>query len=283
MRMISIAMLGAVALLAACNSGSNSAPTGQVAATVNGEEITVADLHAEMDGLRASGQTGAQLQHSALQSIITRKQIVAAAREAKLDLLPATALRQKKMDEMVLVEAFTDQIQKNVPAPSKDEAQNYINGHPASFDQRRIFVVDQLVVFDSSPKLLKKMEPINTMDGIVALLNAEHVKYNKTIGVIDALSIDPDAAEKIAALPLGAVFVSPDQDSNLRVNAVREAIVQPLDRTAAVNVALGILRSRRSNDMVQNKINEIVAAGTEKVRYNKSFIPAAGAPPSKGK
>lgn len=279
----SMILLGCSLLLASCNSADGGAPTGQVVATVDGDEITVAELHQEMDNLKANGAGGAGLQQAALESIVNRKQLAAAAREAKLDLEPATALRKKKMDDMVLVDALTEQTRKSVPTPSQEEAQQYVNDHPASFAQRRIFVVDQIIALSNSPKLIKQMEPLNTMADVEKLLVANHVKYNKTVGVIDALSIDADAAEKMASLPAGAVFVSPDTDNNLRVNVIRDTAIQPLATDAAIKVALETLRARRSNEMVQNKINEIVAAGAAKVKYNPAFATTKIASKTNGK
>ncbi|MGD9811842.1 MAG: hypothetical protein AB7U35_10995 [Sphingobium sp.] len=262
-----------IALLAACQSGGGAAPTGQVVAKVNGEEITVADLHQEMDSLKANGHPGAGLQADALQAIVTRKQIAAEARKLKLDLVPVTALKQKKMDEMVLVEALTEQTRLSVPPPSREEAAQYVDEHPASFAQRKLFVLDQMIVLDNSPELLKKMEPLNTLTEIEALLNDQKIKYNKTIGVVDALNINADAAEKMAALPLGAVFISPDENKNLRVNVIRDAATVPLEREAAIKVALEALKARRADQMVSNRIGQILTDGAANVEYNASFAP----------
>ena len=259
--------------LASCGANDAKAPTGQVVATIDGKEITIAELKQEMENLKTSGHPQENLQSIALQSLVTRKLLATSAREQKLDLVPANLLRQKKMEEMVLIDALTDETRKSVPPPSREEAEHYVDEHPASFAQRRMFILDQLIVLDGSSALVKKLEPLNSLGEISTLLDNEKIKYNKTVGMIDALNISAEVAEKMATLPPGAIFMTPDENGNLRVNIVRETVIQPLEREAAINIALETLRSKRSDKMVQNRIDEIVAANASKVKYNPTFKP----------
>jgi EpsD family peptidyl-prolyl cis-trans isomerase len=275
-------LLAGLVVLGGCDSQKASAPTGQVVATVDGQEVTIAELRQEVESLKNSGRTEPDAQAAALQSIIARKQLAAAAREMKLDLVPATVLRQRKADEMTLVEALTEQARKSAPPTSREEAQQYVDEHPASFAQRRIFILDQSVIADNSPDLIKALAPLNTREEIEALLNQKQIKFNKTAGTIDALNIDADAAEKLASMPVGAVFVSPD-GNNLRVNYVRDIITQPIEGEAAIKVAQDILQARRADEMVATRINDVISAGVDKVKYNPAFAPKPPAkkPPAK--
>ncbi len=278
MNIRALALACCLLVQAGCQSGEGSAPTGQVVATVDGEEITIAELNQEVESLKRAGQVGPSLQTVALQSIVTRKQLAAAARDSKLDLLPDTVLRRHKMEDMVLVEALSDQIRKSVPAPAREEAEQYVREHPASFAQRRIFILDQLVVPSVPADLVKELLPLETQEQVVARLDQRKIAYNKTVGVVDSLNIDAEAAEKMAALPPGAVFISPDQDENLRVNVVRDMIVQPLPQDQAIHIALERLRSQRSDQMVENRIDEIANSWADKVKYNPAFAPKKSAP-----
>lgn len=263
-----IIFLPALALLAACGGKDAAAPTGQVAATVNGKEITLIDIRQEAGTATPSKEMEAE----ALRSIIIRRLLSDQAVEEGVDKLPATAIMQEKARQMVLVDALTNKIRASSPKPSRDEAQQFISDHPASFSQRRIFLVDQLIIPTSTPELLKAIEPLETMDAIEQLLTQRKVQFQKAVGSIDALSISADAAEKIAQLPDGAVFASPE-NGIIRVNKVREAVIQPVGGEDAIRVAMIQIARQRSDAIVANRIQRILELGEKEVHYNPAFDP----------
>lgn len=270
MKTLGVILLPSLALLAACGGNEAAAPTGQVAATVNGKEITMIDVRQEAGVPNPSKE----LEEAALRSIIIRRLLADEAVEEELDKLPATAMMQEKARQMVLVDALTNQIRSTTPKASREEAEQFITNHPASFAQRRIFLVDQLIVPTSTPDLLKAIEPLDTMPQIEQLLSQRKVQFQRAVGSIDALSIDADVAEKIAQLPEGAVFASPE-GGVIRINRVRETVVQPISGEAAIQVALNQIGRQRSEGIVANKIQSILEAGEKKVRYNAAYDPAA--------
>ena len=272
MKTLGVVILPSLLLLAACGGKGGSAPTGQVAAKVNGEEITVIDIRQEA----GTATPSKELEQAALRSIIIRRLLADEAVKEEIDKLPATAIMQEKARQMVLVDALTNKIRESAPKPSRDEAQQYISDHPASFDQRRIFLVDQLIVPVASHDLLKAIEPLTTMTEIEQLLTQRKVQYQKAVGIIDALSISSEAAENIAQLPDGAVFASPE-NGIIRVNKVREYVIQPVTGEAAVRVALSQIARQRSDAIVANRIQRILEVGEKSVQYNAAFDPAAKA------
>ncbi len=270
MKTLGVILLPSLALLAACGGKEAEAPTGQVAATVNGKEITVIDIRHEA----GTATPSKELEEAALRSLIVRRLLADEAVEEKVDQLPATAIMQEKARQMVLVDALTNQIRSTAPKPSRDEAQQFIANHPASFDQRRIFLVDQIIIPTSTPDLVKAIEPLDTMAQIEQLLTSRKVQFQRAVGSIDALSIDADIAEKISQLPENAVFASPE-NGVIRINRIREAVIQPISGEAAISVAMTQIARQRSEAIVANKIQSILDAGKAKVKYNAAYDPAA--------
>lgn len=269
MKTLGVFLLPSLALLAACGGKNADTPTGQVAATVNGKEITVIDIRQEA----GTATPSKELEREALRSIIIRRLLSDEATKEEIDKLPTTAIMQEKARQMVLVDALTNKIRESSPKPSRDEAQQFISDHPASFDQRRIFLVDQLIIPTSTPELLKAIEPLETMPAIEQLLVQRKVKYQKAVGSIDALSISADAAEKIAQLPDDAIFASPE-NGIIRVNKVREAVIQPVTGEPAIRVALTQIARQRSDAIVANRIQRILELGEKEVHYNAAYDPA---------
>lgn len=267
-KMLSLAVAPTLFLTASCGEKQAEAPTGQVVATVNGKEITLLDLRHEA----GSANPGKAAEQAALQAIIARQLLADQATKEELDRLPGTAMMQEKAKQLVLVDALTSRIRASAPQPSREEARQFIADHPSSFSQRRIFLVDQLIILGNSPDLIKAIQPLDTLAQIEQLLTKRNVAFRRSVGAIDALSIDPDAAEKIAAMPAKAVFAVPEGPV-IRANSVREAVIEPVTGEEAEKVALDMLRTRRGGGMVANRVNEILAQGQKAVQYNAAYRP----------
>src|SRR5688500_6823890 len=80
--------------LAACDRGKE--PSGQVVATVDGQEVTIRELRAELGNLSfatpAERKAGEQ---AALQAIVNRKLLAKASEDQKLDKSPEFALQKQ--------------------------------------------------------------------------------------------------------------------------------------------------------------------------------------------
>jgi len=263
--------------LAGCK-GTHDAPKGQVIATVNGSEITVADLREEM-ALAAGVGGGGQEQRAALQSVITRKIIAQAAAKEGVEQLPSTAVIRSKALDGVLVDALLRKYRASVPLPSADEARQYVSEHPSSFAQRRIQIVDQYIVDQATPDLLKALDASTTQEAALGVLAKFKVPYHHVVGTIDALTIDGDEAEKIAALPPHGVFIAPE-GGGLRVNYIRDTVIEPISADDAQKVALETLRNRRVEMLVANKVQDIVNSGAKDVHYNAAYAPAPAGKPA---
>jgi EpsD family peptidyl-prolyl cis-trans isomerase len=260
--------------LGACSKGGGDAPTGQVVATVDGVEITAADLKFEAGGMSSDNPAiQKQIQQAALQSIINRQLVANAAKEQKLDQTPVAAMALRKAEQMALVEIYQQKLREGVPKPSQEEATQYVNEHPSSFANRRIFVVDQVIAQSVPREVVQQMEPLDTLEQIQGLLDKSGVKWTRVVGTIDALQIDGDAAEKIAALPSGAVFVAPE-GGGIRANRIRESQVQPVTGDNAIRLALEMLQNRRISAQLRQQMETVITAGKAKVSYNEAFKPA---------
>ena len=133
----------AVLPVAACSS--DEAPTGQVVATVDGVEITQTQLNAEIGGMRGRNATEQKLiERSALQNIINRTLLTAAARERELDKSPDGSMTKQRAEQMAMMALLEKSVAGKTPAVSAEEANDFVAEHPELFEQRRIFLVEQM-------------------------------------------------------------------------------------------------------------------------------------------
>lgn len=273
------AAMASLLVLAGCSSDAE--PTGQVVATVDGVEITQTELNAELGGMKgrnASEQDA--LQRAALQNIINRTLLVQAASEQKLDQSPDGVLTKRRAEQMALISLLEKSVTAKTPEISSEEATEFVSENPLLFDQRRIFLVEQIAVNSNSPKLLKDLEPLNTMAEVQAYLTSVKLNSQLSFGVIDALQTDPAVTRQIVGLAPDAVFVLPQGDS-VRINRIRDAQLVPVSGSDAIAIAKEILANQRRQQQLANAVNGILEKGQGKIQYSAAFKPVAAVPAKK--
>ncbi len=268
-------VLLALGLLAACNKGAGTAPTGQVVANVAGQEITASELNMELAGVQRPTDIKAQkaLEAAALRSIVARKLTAAAAREQKLDETPEFAMQRSRAEDYALIGALEAKLAKAVPAPSREEAERFVAEHPDSFAQRKIFLVDQLSVPNAPQAVVKAMEPLKSLPAIAAFLESRKVPFQRASGAVDAAATDAGLVQRIAALPPGEPFVIRNGGGVL-VNQVRDMRVEPITGPQAINAAQAMLKQQRTQQIVGRQLSTIVTDGEKSVTYNPAYAPS---------
>lgn len=279
LNLFTAAAMASLLVLAGCSSDAE--PSGQVVATVDGVEITQTELNAELGGMK--GRNAAEqdaLQRAALQNIISRTLLTQAAAEQKLDQSPDGVLTKRRAEQMALISLLEKSVTAKTPEVSTEEATEFVSENPLLFDQRRIFLVEQIAVGSNTPKLLKDLEPLNTMAEVQAYLTSVKLNSQLSFGVIDALQTDPAVTRQIVALAPDAVFVLPQGDT-VRINRVRDSQLVPVSGSDAIAIAKEILANQRRQQQLANAVNGILEKGKAKVKYSEAFKPVAAAPAKK--
>lgn len=267
-------------LISACgNDSGGEAPTGQVVATVDGQEITASELKLELGNAPSEGAAGAAAQQAALKNLVARRLLVAAAKERKLDTTPLAAMLKKRAEDAALVQLLQQSIAANVPKVSDEEVSDFIAAHPATFAQRKLISVDQLIVPQIDPKLVKQMAPLNTLAEVEALLNTAKVKFVRSASVLDSLNINPEMGDKITKLNTGEVFITP-AGSGAQVAQIVASRTEPLAGAEAQQVARALLTRQRTSSQVNEAMQQIVKDGQAKVKVNSSYEAKPNAKPA---
>ena len=266
--------------LAACQS--DSTPSGQVAATVDGEEITITEVNNELGGVSSTDPDEQQtLANQALDAIVSRTIAANAAIERGLDQTPEGAMMLEKARQLALVQLLQQDLNGQAPAVSDQEAQRFVSDNRSMFNDRTISVVEQLAVPEISRELVMQMEPIDTLDGIRQLLDANKIAYRSSLGTMDSLSLAGEVGDQIARLGIGDVYVMP-QGGGVRVNAIRSREQFPISGEDATRVAKEMLARQRSAAQTSNALKQIIDTGKQNVSYAENFAapqaPAAAAP-----
>ncbi len=252
------------------------APTGQVAARVGNDEITVQELQAELGGFNApDAKTRKAAEQIALQNIVQRKLIAKAAAKAGIDKSPAFALQKARMEDQLLVQSWQKALVDAVPEPGAEQVRQYINQHPELFANRKVYIVDQLrMQAVNDPKLPAELKPLNTLEDVAKLLQSKGMRYEAARGALDSLELGSGLVGQIDKLAPGEIFVFPT--GNLLVaNKILETRVAPVPDAAAQKIAARNIKAQQAQDSVKRMFGSVVTnhPGT-KIVYNQAYMPA---------
>lgn len=255
-------------------------PTGQVVATVDGEEITSLELRAELGGFGSRDPAVMKAaQQQALQRIILRRLLAQEARREKLDKGADYTLQVDRYRETLLAQLYQRKLASKIAPPTKQQAQDYVSANPTRFAERKVLVVDQVI---AAPNKIApdRLRPLKTLGEVKTLLDEEGVPYQQNAAVFDTLTADPRLLSGILALPDGEIFVIP-QGGRLLFNQITGSRSVPLTGDVAVNYAQNVLRQQRAGETVGKQIEGMRKAAENKITYNPAFKPAPPKTPSK--
>jgi EpsD family peptidyl-prolyl cis-trans isomerase len=284
---------GAAALLAlaACDK-TPKPPEGQVVATVDGTEVTIHELNAELALIpNRGGDAPRKLVESvALQRVIERKMLAAEAKKRNLDKNPQFLLARTRTEESLLVQSLQADIQKNVAATTREAAQKFIAENPQVFGDRKIFELDQIQFLRPANIDQLPLRGAKTMAEVERILVDANIDYRRAPQQIDALTVNPALTTeivKITATSNGEPFMFADQPSGapapiIYVNNVTNTKLQPFTGEKAITYAQNVLQRQEIQKRLAGELKKWQDAYKPKITYAKSYgapvLPKVAAP-----
>ena len=251
---------------------------GQVVATLNGEDITVHELNAELMGVALpTGERRKAVEQAALQQIINRKILANEARERGLDKTPMYILQERRADEALLVQLLQRDIASKMPQPTRDQAEAFIRQNPQLFAERKIYTIDQIQF--QQPEDIRKLqafEPLTTMDQVESKLIEDGIQYRRAPTQLDTVGANPELIAQINRLPAGEIFLIPTGQVVL-ANLITGSKTEPFTGDAAIAYATRLLQQRQLSTAASQQLDEKLKKARESVKYQAGFAPPKGA------
>jgi EpsD family peptidyl-prolyl cis-trans isomerase len=267
-------------VLAACDRGAK-APEGQVVATVDGKEVTIHELNAEVAGLgaRTSGAPAKLVESVALQRVIERKMLANEASKLKLDKNPQFLLAKERTDENLLVQALQADIQQKVPAATREAAQKYVAENPIVFGDRKVFTLDQIQFLRPANIDQLPLKEAKTMAEVERVLIDANIEYRRAPQQLDSLVINPELTKeivKISATANGEPFIFSDQPAGapapiIYVNNITNTVTQPFTGERAISYAQNILQRQDVQKRLASELKRIQDSYKSKIVYGKGY------------
>ena len=261
-----------------CHGPGSKAPTGQVVAIVGGQEVTIRELNAELNGsLPSDPKQLRAVKQAALRSVIIRKLLAQQAEREKLQKTPEFALQKQRLTEVILARDLQSRLAASVPQPSDEEVQSFMSAHPDLFAQRRVYSIDQIQAQGPiAQTVLKAALPLKTLEDVNALLGKNGIQSERRTVQLDAARVQPRLAETIAKLAPNDILIIPEPES-VSFNVVRNSIVKPFTGADAVNIARQLSHQQSIQEAESRQVRQIMAAKGSRVVYNAAYRPSVNA------
>ncbi|WP_162935660.1 hypothetical protein [Tsuneonella amylolytica] len=265
-----------IAAILACSSLAISAcskeATGQVAAVINGDEITLQEINAELGNMAIPEGTDKKIaQSAALQRIVDRRLMAQAAKEDGLDKTPEYILRKRQLDDALLAQMLNQRAERTVEVPDQKAIDEFVSQNGGMFANRTIFTVDRLQFpLPGDFGRLKALENDHSMAEVTRTLDSLGIKYQRGNSEIDALQLGPERLQRIQSLPSGEPFVVPE-NGIVTVAVVTGTRTEPITGDQARPLAAQALRNKQLGDTMMQRLK--AARASAKVEYQNGFAP----------
>jgi peptidyl-prolyl cis-trans isomerase C len=276
-RWMVMAIVAGTITLGACQKEA----TGQVAAVVNGEEITLQEINAELGQVQIpEGADRQEFQRAALQRIVERRLLAQAARREGIDETPDFLIRRRQLEDALLVQLLSQQAQRTTSVPDAATIDAFMEENPAVFAGRTMFTVDRIQFrLPADPASLQALESDHSMDAVAARLRQMGIEFTRDQAQLDSAQLGQDRVDRILALPEGEPFVIPE-GGVVTVAVITGSSPRPVGEEQARPAAVQLIRNRALADTIRQRLEAEKAAAD--IKYQEGFAPAATPDPADG-
>jgi EpsD family peptidyl-prolyl cis-trans isomerase len=271
------ACLVAAGILTGCGRGSSGKAGGQVVAKVNGDEITIHQVNAELSQMRPGSEDEAKKAGRRIaETLVDQQLLIQKARAAKLDRDPQIVQALERAQRQILAQAYMTRATTGAAPPSKDEVRAYYKAHPEIFEKRRVYHFEELVVDKSAPQkeLEAKVKSAKSMKEVVEWLKSRNITATMSKVVRAAEQIPSEILPKLSGIKPGqaAAIVAPRNIVIVHMVAVEE---RPLSEAVSAPAIERYLLNTKRDELLQAELKRLRESAA--VEYLGEFAVAAAA------
>jgi EpsD family peptidyl-prolyl cis-trans isomerase len=273
------AALGSAVITTGCGNADSKAPATQVAAKVNGTEISVHQINALL--AKANGvnsENAPQARKEILDRLISQQLAVEQAIAKKLDRNPDVLLNIDAARREILARSYLEQLAATTAKPTDEEVKRYFDEHPDLFTKRRIYALQELAIPKNAGSLDGLKEYIGSgksLDDIVNWLKERNIPARASQGNRPAEQLPLELLPKIAQLRDGqtAMLETPQGIMIMRLVASQNA---PIDEAGAKPRIQQFLSNERNSKAVAEEMKKL--RDTAKIELVGDFAKLPAAP-----
>jgi EpsD family peptidyl-prolyl cis-trans isomerase len=265
-----IAILGLA--LVACTKGDEKKASTQVAARVNGDEISIHQINDVL--IRnpvANTDNAVEMKQRILSGLVDRQLAVQKAQELKLHRTPSVVAAIESARNEILARAYFEQLGAGQTKPDEQEAKAYFGAHPELFSERRLFTLQELLIPGRTDLLTSIKEQVaqgKSMNALEAWLKATDVKFTPNSGVRSAEQIPLEILPALHGMKDGSTTVLDDARA-ITITHIVSSQTKPVDEARALPAIQRFLANKKASEFAKQEMENLRASA--KIEYLGEF------------
>ena len=256
-------------------SACDKAPSGEAAATVNGEAISLPQLNRELDKLgKLDPDQTKQAANKLLRNMVDQALLAQKATAEKLDQTPAVKLALEAARRQILAEAAVEKLTAGVAKPGDQEISEYFNKHPELFAERRLYRLQELsiqVTPENTESVKAQLAGAANLNDFVQWLKAQNIPARVNQTVKGAEQLPAQLLPRLAQMKEGqAMTMSVPGAFNVLVVAGSQ--LQPVSLDQAKSSIERFLLNQKKREVAAAALKELRTSG--KVEYLGAYTDA---------
>lgn len=269
----------AAAIIAGCGRSDDKKPATQVAAKVNGDEISVHQINAAL--MQAGAYTGdpKDAGRQVLERLIDQQLLVQKALDAKLDREPNVLTAMENARRQILAQAYIERTLSDNTMPTSDEIKKYYAEHPEIFGKRRLYRFQEVLAAVDSDEQLRalqvQLQKNHNMGDVTTWLRERGIKFSMSFSMKASEQLPRNLLPKLASMKQGDVMFYPAGNRALIVHLTGWQELPMSEPEAAPYIAQALLTQKRGAQATEELKRLRTSA---KVEYVGEYSKAAAAP-----
>ena len=263
-----------IALMASVSACGKKAE-GQTVAIVNGEEITAAELNAEITNAKIpEGTDKAEARSRMLQAMIDRRLLAQQAKADGIDRSPEFLNRLRRATDDLLISMLASRQIDTAKLPSDSEIQQFQATHPWIFAQREQWNLDQLrFQMPTDAATRSKLEQAKTLEAVARVLTDSGIPFTRQKNKLDTAVIPQNLYGQLASASQGSEpFIIPVGDQAV-ASVILSREPAPITGAEARPIAVAAMRREQATQLMQNRLKSVRDAA--KIEYKEGYAPTA--------
>lgn len=261
------------ASLAACLiSGCDRKAEGQTVAVVNGEEITTAELNAELGRINVPPNSDKnKVRAQVLQAMVDRRLLAQQAKNDGIDKSPEFVSRQRRATEDLLISMLASKQLNTAKLPTPEEIAAFQASRPEMFAKREMWDLDQILfATPTDATTQKRLADAHSLEAVAAALTQSGIAFNRTKNRMNTAVIPHDLYGKLMSLPTTEPFIIPvGPRSVASVVVSRQPAAPNADEARAI--AVQAMRQTEGQKFMETRLKSLRSSA--KIDYQPGFAP----------
>lgn len=263
--------------LVGCGGKDEQKPATQVAARVNGDEITVHQINNVLGrSANIPPEALAQAKREILDRLVDQQIARQQATEKKLDRTPNVVQAIEAMKTDILARAYLEQLAAAEPQVAPEEIKKYYNENPQLFAQRRVFHIEEVATRRQNglaAGMAEQASKSRSVQAVASWLRSRSVQFAQNERFVPSEEIPMAMLAKVYAAKEGDVQISETGDTVAAFRIVSSKSA-PVSEAAATPRIHQFLYNQRVSTAVAKEMKRLKESA--KVEYVGEF--AGGAP-----